>query len=258
MSLGKLDVIDNELLKFAKEDFKTAEILINHKIYATSLYYLEQCFEKLVKSYYIFIMKNNEMDIQKLYEKTKDLGHDVNTSTIDLLIEVANFEKDLFQKKRDVTGKLTSLAINFFKMEEILNDQIEGYINTLTNLKNRNLDKDFIKNIKNYEHFVGNEHQKYGEKRNAVKAIKIKMSDYSYNFVSFSDTSIYLYPCLYKMNEISRYPLKDFEFENLKYLNNKRAVNLVKNMLRIMIDSYVWIRRNYDLTTIYSYKIHKL
>jgi hypothetical protein len=59
------------------------------------------------------------------------------------------------------------------------------------------------------------------------------------------------------MNEVSRYPLKNFEFDNLKYLNNKRAVNLVKNMIRIMVDSYNWIRKNYDLTTVYSYKIHK-
>lgn len=258
MSLGKLNIIDYELLEFAKKDFRTAEILINYKIYATSLYYLEQCFEKVVKSYYIFIMKNYKLNIQKLYEKTKDLGHDVNTSTIDLLIEVANFEKDLFQKKRDVTSELTPLAINFFKKEEMLNEKIQGYIDTLINLKNRDLDKDFFKNIKNYEYFVGNEHQKYVEKRKTVKGIKNDMSDYSYNFVAFSDTSIFLYPCLYKMNEISRYPLKDFEFENLKYLNNKRAVNLVKNMIRIMIDSYIWIRKNYDLTTVYSYKIHKL
>ena len=257
MSLGKLNVIDHELLEFAKEDFRTTEILINHRIYATSLYYLQQCFEKVVKSYYIFIMKNNELNIQKLYEMTKDLGHDVNTSTIDLLIEVANFEKDLFQKKRDITSELTPLAIDFFKKGEILNEKIQGYINTLINLKNRDLDKEFIKNIKNYEYFVGNEHQKYVEKRKTVKGIKNDMSDYSYNFVAFSDTSIFLYPCLYKMNEVSRYPLKDFEFDNLNHLNNKRAVNLVKNMIRIMIDSYNWIRKNYDLTTVYSYKMHK-
>ena len=256
MSSGKLRVIDDELLEFAKEDFRTADILINHGTCATSLYYLEQCFEKIVKSYYIFIMKNNELNIQKLYEKTKDLGHDVNSSTIDLLIEVANFEKELFQKKRDIASELTPLVINFFKKGEKLNETIQGYIDKLINLKNRDLDKEFIKNIKNYEYFVGDEHQKYVEKRKTVKGIKNSMSDYSYNFVAFSDTSIYLYPCLYKMNEVSRYPFKDFEFDNLKYLNNKRAVNLVKNMIRIMIDSYNWIRKNYDLTTVYSYKIH--
>jgi HEPN domain-containing protein len=257
LSLGRLDVIDHALLEFAKEDFRTGEILINHKINVTALYYFEQCFEKVVKSYYIFIMKNNELNIEKLYEKTKDLGHDVNTSTIELLLAVANLEKDLFQKKRDVAIELTPLAIDFFKKGEMLNEKIQGYIDTLINLKNRDLDKEFIKNIKNYESFVGNEHQKYLEKRKTVKGIKNDMSNYSYNFVAFSDTSIYLYPCLYNMNEVSRYPLKNFEFDNLKYLNNKRAVNLVKNMIRIMVDSYNWIRKNYDLTTVYSYKIHK-
>jgi HEPN domain-containing protein len=177
LSLGRLDVIDHALLEFAKEDFRTGEILINHKINVTALYYFEQCFEKVVKSYYIFIMKNNELNIEKLYEKTKDLGHDVNTSTIELLLAVANLEKDLFQKKRDVAIELTPLAIDFFKKGEMLNEKIQGYIDTLINLKNRDLDKEFIKNIKNYESFVGNEHQKYLEKRKTVKGIKNDMSN---------------------------------------------------------------------------------
>ena len=75
-------------------------MLIDKEYYFTSLYYLEQSFEKIIKSYYILIEKRKTSNMKALYDKIINLSHDIDTSTINLFLTIGTFEKEQYQKKR--------------------------------------------------------------------------------------------------------------------------------------------------------------
>lgn len=68
-----LDILDKKLIEFAKDDLKTADIFLEHKNYTTVLYHLEQSYEKIIKSYYVFIKKHEGENIKEIYENLKRL-----------------------------------------------------------------------------------------------------------------------------------------------------------------------------------------
>lgn len=182
----------------------------------------------------------------------KDLSHDIDNSTIDLLSNIGIFEKEQFQKKLSQCDDLTNpINRNFYERSEMLNDQINGYLTKLSNLKK--IDKDFINNIKSYNIFISQLYKKYQENQKYLKPYKDKVLEYTRKFDNFFNGAIILFQCLYKMNETTRYPLKDFNYQNFIYLENEHAAKKIKRMLEDLKNSYVWIMNNYDLTRVASY-----
>lgn len=57
MVIEDLESLDKKMFEFANEDFKTAELLINKKYFCTSIYFLEQSFEKNYKIILYFYSK---------------------------------------------------------------------------------------------------------------------------------------------------------------------------------------------------------
>jgi hypothetical protein len=109
---------------------------------------------------------------------------------------------------------------------EALIHHTTNYINKLEGFRNKELDREFAKNIQDYANFVKLKYDKYIQGNKFVKtACRRKiMSNYSANFDMLLNGIMNLYPCLYKMNETTRYPLRDFGYANLSYLNKKTHV----------------------------------
>ena len=256
MTKNNLDTLDKNMLEFAKDDLKIAEFLINERYFYVSIYYLEQTFEKIIKSYYIFIEKRKTNNMETLNDKIINLSHDIDTSTISLLLIIGNFEKEQFQKKRTQIDDLTHLLNRiFYEKGDPLNNVINGYIdkllNDITNL-DKELQKNFVNNIKSYKTYIL---QLFNQYQQIIKSYsyKDKTSTYTQKFLRFMAVALILFQCLYKMNETTRYPLSDFNYHNIDYLNNKTASKKIKIMVEDLKNSYISIFDNYDLTRVAQY-----
>ena len=86
-----------------------------------------------------------------------------------------------------------------------------------------------------------------------MKSKKNDRAIYSYGVNMFFTTSVFLFPCLYKMNETTRYPLYLFNYKNLDYLNYKKSVKNIKNMINDLLVYYNIIEKNFDVAIHNSY-----
>ena len=127
--------------------------------------------------------------------------------------------------------------------------QTTNYITKLEGFRNKELDREFAKNIQDYANFVKLNYSKYIQGNKFVKTTcrrKI-MSNYSANFNMLLNGIMILYPCLYKMSETTRYPLIDFGYANLSYLNKKNPCNNNLIMVNGFTNTYKWILQNVHL-----------
>lgn len=77
--------------------FMAARALTERAHYPPALYHLQQAYEKCIKSYFIF----KELNIKKTseavaYQCIQKLGHDTQESTIALLKDMANIERQVY------------------------------------------------------------------------------------------------------------------------------------------------------------------
>ena len=121
---------------------------------------------------------------------------------------------------------------------------INGYLNKLRNLKNHQLDEEFINNIQNFTAFVEKKHRLYTQGTRITESKKYTMSEYSNRSNMFLNGLLNLYPCLYKMNETTRYPLIAFGYDNHQYLNQKKVCNILLAMINHLINTYKFIIQN--------------
>jgi HEPN domain-containing protein len=231
--------------EFAEDNLKVAKFLKRSEHYIQSLYHLCQVFEKIIKSYYILVKTRIEHNPQKkIYNHIIGISHEIEDTSLDLLIEIANIEKQKFSQKANSPEGASHPR--FTERYEALIRETNNYMNKLEGYRNKGLDREFVKNVQDYANFVKIKYDKYIEGKQFVKiACKRKtMSDYSANFNMLLNGIMNLYPCLYKMNEITRYPLRDFGYANLSYLHKKNACNNIIIMLNSFTNTYKWILQN--------------
>ena len=231
--------------EFAENNLKVAKFLERSEYYVGSLYQLAQVFEKIVKSYYILVKTRIEHNPQeKIYHKIIGYSHEIEDTSLDLLIEIANIEKQKFSQKANSPEGASNPR--FTDRYEALIHETRNYINKLEGFRNKELDREFAKNIRDYADFVKLKYGKYIQGKKFVKnAYRRKiMSNYSANFNMLLNGIMNLYPCLYKMNVTSRYPLRDFGYVNLSYLNEKNPCNNIIIMVNSFTNSYKWILQN--------------
>jgi hypothetical protein len=160
------------------------------------------------------------------------------------LIEIANIEKQKFSQKANSAEGASNPR--YTDRYEALIHQTTNYINKLEGFRNKELDREFAKNIQDYANFVKLKYGKYIQGNKFVKtACRRKiMSNYSANFNMLLNGIMNLYPCLYKMNETTRYPLRDFGYANLSYLNKKNPCNNILIIVNGFTNTYKWILQN--------------
>ena len=109
---------------------------------------------------------------------------------------MANFEKSFYKKSLNGINDQTNIILH----KAITS--IDGFISSLdTYLKRLNLSMNFIKNINNYDDFVNKRYQDYLKSSNEISGFST-----NFNFLSFVLSSSTLYPCLFSMDTITRYP----------------------------------------------------
>jgi HEPN domain-containing protein len=137
-------------LDIAKDDIEISELLKNSKHYASSVYHLQQAFEKLSKCYFIlsgrmepdqakehkFVLNRLRIEIKETYinnflELSKSI---TDNSIIDNSIDVASGEKVL-----DFIGS------NEEEIRKISSSDIEAMFNLFNRIENKLLDPYFIK-----------------------------------------------------------------------------------------------------------------
>ncbi len=140
------------------------------------------------------------------------------------------------------------LKLRYIQRYEQLVTQVEKYIKKLDNFRNIQLDKNYVKNIEDFANFTGEKWYIYGRGTRAVRLLCEQkpntFKEYDRNFLKFLNGIMNLYPCLYKMNETTRYPLGVCGYSNLHYLNNKKACDNIMLMVNQLTDAYRWIIQN--------------
>jgi HEPN domain-containing protein len=158
--------LDQRFFEAAKLDLATAKVLTKSGHYQPALYHMQQTYEKGIKSYFIFKEVNiNHTPEADLYSDLgRKLGHETEESTIMLLKDLANIEKQAYlnslktvtspQKKQNLQNAISA---------------IEEYVLSLNRLVQRlDLVNNYIHNIKNYLQFVKTKYQDYQNSVNAI------------------------------------------------------------------------------------------
>lgn len=162
------------------------------------------------------------------YDKAIGLKHNVQRSVIDLLLEIGEYHKIQIQ------AAVSSVQDqNFQSVGRKAIEKVDGFMNTIRNLPTRlQLEENYVKNIEGYSEHVG----KYYAKHIKDNVPLIQSSPPDYIFLTLVSCVGTLYPCLFKMDTITRYPDKKFNYRNLDLLNNQQnACRMVKEMLRDLI-----------------------
>lgn len=147
-------------------------------------------------------------------------------SHLNFFIEMANFEKSFYIKStKDVANQMHNIL-----QKAIIS--IDDFINSLDKRKKRlKLSDNFINNINNYNDFVDKQYQGY-----LNSSTKISESSTNFNFLYIILSSSTLYPCLFKMDTITRYPFGEFNYNNLEILKNQsEACKKIDEMLSSFI-----------------------
>jgi hypothetical protein len=199
----------------AKLELATSRVLTERGQYQPAIYHLQQGYEKCIKSYYIF----KEVTINNTPEATvyrnlgrPGLGHDIDGSTVNLLKDTADIER---HRNEIMLPNTTDLHQRQALQNAIT--AIDGYKTSLDRLVQRlDLETNYINNIRNYSQFVRCRHEYY---LNSVHTVIVRQPDMT--FLNVLLCMISLYPCLYKMESVTRYPLIDFGYDNLSLLHNE-------------------------------------
>lgn len=216
----------------AQIDFDSARILAEKNRFQPALYHMQQAFEKCIKSQYISKETTiNKTAEDKAYKKIKTLGHDIEESTIVLLHEIGDLQRRgcKIQLCNTSDPEYRQAFRNFITA-------INGLMASLDNLVGkRDLKSEYVKNVKDYTQYVKRKYDYYQKSTNEVIPQQPDPT-----FVQFILIVVILYPCFYKMNEITRYPLTEFSYKNLDLITNLRQP--CENIIEILGDLFSLLR----------------
>jgi HEPN domain-containing protein len=192
----------------AQIDLDASKVLIDRGLFQPAIYHLQQAYEKSIKAYFVFkeVKFNNTPEVT-VYDKILKLGHDTDKSTITLLKDFADLEIHACE------SQLPNADANLRVALQNKINAIKGYKSSLDRYVQRvDLRTNFIKNVQNYSQLV---REKYDYYQNSIITISKQPE---MNFFVIISCMANLYPCFYKMESVTRYPLKEFAYDNLNLL----------------------------------------
>lgn len=209
-----------------KADYETANSNQNKSRDYITLYHYQQSFEKGLKALHVFRfkqIKGNTYSDKDASDKIKKFSHNIENSYSNFVTEMAEFEKTIYNNFLNSTHdqREKNTLINAIS-------SIDNFINSVNNLMIKlNLSKRFIVNINNYEDFIKKWYENY-----QTMSHNTSQTSSNYNFLSFILSSSILYPCLFGMDTITRYPDERFNYNNLEILKNQnKACKLIEEMI---------------------------
>jgi hypothetical protein len=195
-----------------------------------------QAYEKYIKSYFIFKeIRINKTPEPIVYESVrKRLRHGIEESTIELLKDIGNFQRGECENKLAKTIEPNEVQI----LQKVIN-AINGYSTSLDNLVQRlNLRANYINNVKNYGQYVRARYEEY------QKSISAVVSSHDFRFFNILLCMACLYPCLYRMESVTRYPLTEFSYDNLDLLAHLRQpcqniTEMLQDLVTLLTDEMI-------------------
>jgi HEPN domain-containing protein len=192
---------------------EAAKTLKDKQLYQPAIYHLQQAYEKCVKSYYIFKeVKLKNTPETTTYDNAVAFGHKTEESTIALVKEIATLEQDGYKDKLPYLSdqqQIQSIKTVIATLDSH-KSSLDGYVQRL------DLSKSYVNIVRHYSNSttaVYTHHQK------SVNNTIVKRPDIRFLYI-FS-CMMNVYPVLYKMELITRYPLKEFSYDNLDRLANQ-------------------------------------
>jgi hypothetical protein len=212
-------ILYHKYFQAAEIDLKAAKLLVKEKLFPSTLYHLQQAYEKSIKSYYIFRLTSDGVSDERASKKCKELGHDTEKVTIKLLAVLTQMDIDAMQKARK---ELTDPARkqqpdpNILKIVDDGLTAIKGFKASIGRMVKRNdLETKYIENVRNFPRFVQKCYE-YNQKSSSREDV---LEQPGQNSLLLDIAMITLYPCLYKMEEITRYPHDVFSYDNFNLLS---------------------------------------
>jgi HEPN domain-containing protein len=220
----------------AEIDLEAGKILTQQNRCQPAIYHFQQAYEKCIKAYYSLkeIIDNNTPETE-IYRKLIDLQHDTQKSTIQLLHDIADIQKhaaeeDIAQIQKIQSDKLPHKEIDprAVPLYQQLISEANGIHTSLDKLvASLNLEANYVNNVRNYADKVK---EYYDIFQSSVNELIVKQPEQPFLIIIASLRA--LYSCLYKMEQITRYPLPEFAYENLDLLANQRqACEQIAEML---------------------------
>jgi len=215
----------------AQIDLDASKVLVDRGLFQPAIYHLQQAYEKSIKSYFVFkeVSINNTPEATVYDNIRKKLGHDTEESTITLLKDFADLEIRASESQLpNVTDTNQRLALqNAINTIDRYKSSLDRYVQRL------DLRTNFVKNVQNYSQLV---RKKYDDYQNSIIAIS-KQPEMT--FLAIISCMANLYPCLYKMESVTRYPLSEFAYDNLNLLANLRQpcqslVELLQDLISLI------------------------
>jgi hypothetical protein len=189
----------------AQIDLDASKILIDRGLFQPAIYHLQQ-------AYFIFkeVSINNTPEATVYDNIRKRLGHDTEESTITLLKDFADLEIRACENQLpNVTDTNQTIALqNAINAINAYKSSLDGVVQRL------DLRTKYINNVRNYSKLVRERYEYY---QNSIIAIS-KQPEMT--FLAVVSCMANLYPCLYRMESVTRYPLSEFAYDNLNLLAN--------------------------------------
>lgn len=200
----------------ARLDLEAAKVLKDKQLYQPSLYHLQQAYEKCIKSYYILKeVKLKNTPETTAYKKAVDFLHKTEESSITLLKDVATLEQDAYKDKLAyLTDQQQIQALNLVIAE------LGNYISSLDRYADRlGLRKNYVTNVNYYSNSATAVYKNYQNSKGIISNVIGNQPGNKFLYIFSCMTNIY--PVLYKMELITRYPLEEFSYKNLDMLANQ-------------------------------------
>ena len=210
----------NKFYQAVQGDLNAARTLTEASQFPQALYHLQQAFEKCVKSMYIF-------------QETRH--NNTPEATIMVLRRMAEIDNRRFEDQL-----LNVTDPRLVQLRQALRNSLDGYNRALDRMVTRlDLQNNFESNIRNYENFV---RARYNEYQTSINEILSTQPDQGFLFRLLAMSL--LYPCVYKMNGATRYPLAQFNYNNLDLLSNTGQA--CADIIEIMADLFSLLRSDLE------------
>lgn len=178
-------------MKSCNNDLEIIELILNSGSKNVLIFYhIQQAFEKFLKADLINLSRK-DLDFVEI---KKNLGHKTEDLAFNLLIELCDIYKEAYSRINSIVN--TQVYWDFI-------EQMNSF-NVTFRTKSNEINKDYVKNIFRYKDFVTEIYSQYEKSKNSQVLLKQKP-------LLIITICFYLSCCLYKMNNISRYPEKEFE-----------------------------------------------
>jgi hypothetical protein len=149
------------------------------------------------------------------YDNAVAFKHKTEKSTITLLKDIATLERDGYKDKLPYlsdqqqiqTVKTVIAVLDNYK------SSLDGYVQRL------DLREKYVNIVRHYSNSTTAVYKNYQNSKRIINNIIARQLDKRFLYIFSSMTNVY--PVLYNMELISRYPLKEFSYENLDLLANQ-------------------------------------